>query len=68
MDKILIFAVLKQWFLQQRETEASVVFIIPYNFGQCKASKLRFLLEVVFQGGFLQHQGFGTGGKAEGNN
>ena len=28
MDKILIFAVLKQWLLQQRETEASFVYII----------------------------------------
>jgi len=28
MDKILIFAVLKQWLLQQRETEASFVGII----------------------------------------
>jgi len=28
VDKILIFAVLKQWLLQQRETEASFVYII----------------------------------------
>jgi len=28
VDKILIFALLKQWLLQQRETEASFVYII----------------------------------------
>ena len=28
MEKILIFAVLKQWLLQQRETEAKFVYII----------------------------------------
>ena len=28
MDKVLIFAVLKQWLLQQRETEATFVYII----------------------------------------
>jgi len=28
VDKILIFAVLKQWLLQQTETEASFVYII----------------------------------------
>jgi len=27
VDKILIFAVLEQWLLQQRETEASFVYI-----------------------------------------
>jgi len=26
VDKVLIFAVLKQWLLQQRETEAGFVF------------------------------------------
>jgi len=28
VDKILIIGVLKQWLLQQRETEASFVYII----------------------------------------
>jgi len=28
MHEILLFAVLKQWLLQQRETEASFVYII----------------------------------------
>jgi len=28
VDKSLIFAVLKQWLLQQRETEATFVYII----------------------------------------
>jgi len=28
VDNILIFAVLKRWLLQQRETEASFVFMI----------------------------------------
>jgi len=32
-----------------------------------RARKLNFLLEVVLQGGFLQHQGLGAGGKTNEN-
>jgi len=31
VDKVLIFAVLKQWLLQQRETEAGFVYIISFS-------------------------------------
>jgi len=37
VDKILIFAVVKQWLPQQRETEASFVYIIDTDTAHCAA-------------------------------
>jgi len=44
-----------------------MVTSMSHNSETAGASKLQYLLDVVLQGGFLQHQGLGAVGKTKGN-
>jgi len=40
---------------------------MPHNSEMAGASKLQYLHDVIFEGGFLQHQGLYAVGKTKGN-